>query len=136
MQKMIQQKPPASADVSIKDSEDCVRDFIDRIWNKCIFSEMEHYLHRDFIDHSMPFYHFKNQNGLLLYLRELNDRVCHQTVIVELVVVKNYILLDTRIHATPVQLETETEHPDEIINAIRLFKIQDRKIIAHWEFID
>jgi predicted SnoaL-like aldol condensation-catalyzing enzyme len=136
MLEMIQQKPPASAHVSIKDSEDCVRDFIDRIWNKCIFSEMEQYLHRDFIDHSMPFHHFKNQNGLLLYLQELNGRVHHRTVIVELIVLKNYVLLDTRIHATPIQLETESEYHNEIINAIRLFRIQDGKIIAHWEFID
>jgi predicted SnoaL-like aldol condensation-catalyzing enzyme len=133
---MIQQKPPVSINVSIKDQEDCVRDFIERIWNEGIFSEMGQYLHQDFIDHSMPFHHFKNENGLLFYLQELSRRVRHHAVIVDLVVINNFILLDTRIHVTLVQSENEGEQYSENINAMRLFRMEDGKIKEHWEFID
>lgn len=134
--KMIHQKSQIQTHVLIQSHKDCVLNFIEHVWNKNIFNDMEQFLYRDFIDHSMPFQHFKNQNGLVLYLRELSNKVSHHTVIVDLVVVKDYVLVDTRIHVILVQPETEGDQHIEIINAMRLFRIQDGEIIEHWEFIE
>ena len=133
---MIEKKSPIQTHLLMQSHKDCVINFIEQAWNQSIFYEIDQYLHRNFIDHSMPFQHFRNQNGLILYLQELSKTVRHHTVIVDLVVLNNYILVDTRIHVILLQPGTEGEQPVDIINAVRLFRMEDGKIKEHWEFID
>lgn len=110
----------------------CVRGFIEMVWNDNDLTNMNYYLHPGFIDHSIPFYSLQNQVGLILYLEELNARVYHQTAIVDLVAVQEFVVADIRICA--VRIAADDLKP-EIISGIRLFKMVDGKIMEHWEFM-
>ena len=53
--------------------------YLNRVWNQKRFAELSVYMDDDYVDHSMPHRSFKNREGLLLYLRELDRMVAHTT---------------------------------------------------------
>lgn len=114
-------------------AERCVTDFIQQIWNERQFEQIDHYLHEQFVDYSMPYYGFQNKNGTMLYLRELAKRVHHQTQILKLTNLNEFILCQVRICVMGIN---ESSHYESFeIEGCRLFQISDEKIIAHWEII-
>ena len=112
---------------------ECVSNFIQAIWNENLYSEISSYLHDQFIDHSIPFRFLQNKEGLLVYLKAMTARISHFTDILELRKIHDFVFCKIRIRVTDLSDYADSNH--EIIEGFRLFKMQDNRIIAHWEML-
>jgi predicted SnoaL-like aldol condensation-catalyzing enzyme len=110
--------------------EQCVIDFIDRIWNNGRFDETSRYLHPSFKDHGLPV-NCQNQLGFILYLKALGKECRHQTSIEDIACEGNMVMVRFKIESvrlTEELLETRFGH--------RYFRMEDDQIIDHWEVFD
>jgi predicted SnoaL-like aldol condensation-catalyzing enzyme len=127
--------PQSSMDIkhsSYCGAKQCVANFIEEIWNRGQFEHINDYLHEHFVDYSMPHDCFRNKKGMMLYLQQLAKRVHHQTQILKLTAIKDFILCEVRIQF--LEIISSSQQSVEI-DGYRLFQMSDDKIIAHWEMI-
>ena len=117
-------------------SETCVRNFIEKIWNQHDLGCLPEYLHSEFIDHSIPFRCFQNVAGFATYLKKMNEDIFHNTLINELITVGDFVLVDVKIRIVPRKSSSAEEINAEHIHGFRVFKLSNGKIKGHWEFLD
>lgn len=120
---------PANPDV------DLVVKYLDRVWNQKRFSELPDYLDDDYVDHSMPHACVQNKEGLLLYLRELDQMVFHTTEVVGLTTLGELVICHVRINVSALCKKDEVSGGAEVFCGYRTFRMCNGKIAEHWEII-
>jgi hypothetical protein len=116
----------------------CVTGFIEDIWNNNQFDMLPKYLHKDFIDHSLPC-GLQNSKGFRAYLMELQKNISHKTTIEKLTIHRGFVIAKVKIilSALPNPEDNEFCHKqDEVIKGYRIFTMSGGYITGHWEFLD
>lgn len=116
----------------------CVRGFIEDIWNSNRFELLSDYLHMDFKDYSLPC-GLQNSRSFMAYMTELRKNISHQTTIEKITVHQDLIIVSITITFSSLDDPAEKQLAglsDETLTGHRIFTMSDRRIIAHWEFLD
>lgn len=113
-----------------------VTGFIEDIWNNRRFEMLAEYLHPNFIDHSLP-NGFQNASGLRIYLAELDKNIVHNTVIENIIIEQDFVVIRVKITLTPVLQPGIARHchiHDEVLTGHRILAFCEQRIVGHWEF--
>ena len=117
-------------------SSKLVIDFIDQVWNKQDFSQLDSFLHPDFVDNSLPLTLPPNKEGLKNWVIGTSASFEHKTIVEDQVTEDNKSVLKINLkhigrwrdfEATGIELQTV---------GYRLFKIKDDLIAEHWALLD
>lgn len=115
-----------------------VADFIEEIWNQNHLEKIDNYLSDSFIDHSLPPALPPNKEGTKRWITNTGKSFTHRSLIDDMIGEGDKVMVKIKMqmkqigvwrHVEPNGAEIETE-------GFRLFKLVDRKIVAHWALID
>ncbi len=114
------------------------RRFIAEIWNDGLFEKLLHFLHPDFVDHSLPPALSPDAAGLRKWIENTGASFVHQTVIEAQVTEGAHSILQIRMeleHTGPWR-DIEATGIRVTTRGFRHFTFKDGKIIAHQAVID
>ena len=120
------------------DNQNLVSQFIEEIWNKQRFEQLDAFIHPQFKDHSLPKALPPDKEGMKKWIAGMGTSFMHQTIIEdqvtegENVVIRISLLLKHTGTWRGIP-ETGTE---VTAKGFRFYKVKDEKIIAHWGLID
>ncbi|AHM62775.1 putative ester cyclase [Flammeovirgaceae bacterium 311] len=112
--------------------------FISQVWNQGRLAEIDHFIHEEFTDHSLPPFLPPNKQGLTQWISETGKSFEHKTIIEDIVCESNKVMLRINMQMKHVG-EWRGIKPTgkEVIAAgYRCFKVSDFKIVEHWALID
>ncbi|WP_075342487.1 ester cyclase [Tenacibaculum agarivorans] len=115
-----------------------VQDFIKQIWNNKMFDKLDHYLHTEFKDHSLPSTLPKNKEGTQKWIINTGLSFEHNTVIKHQVTESKSSIIKVRMNLKHIGVWRDIQ-PTGIelyTTGYRHFKFKDGKIIEHWALID
>ena len=119
-------------------TKDIAINFIERIWNKQLFEELDHYLHTEFHDHSLPPSLPTTCEGTRQWILLTSKSFEHETVIEEQVTEGDKTILRIRMHLKHIGPWRDIEATGISLSTTgyRYFLIKDQKIIEHRALID
>lgn len=115
-----------------------VTNFIEEVWNKNQFENIDDYIAADFIDHSLPPTFPPNKDGMQLWILGTGKSFEHKTIIDEIVCEGNKVMLKIRMKLKHVGIWRKIEPTYFEISTVayRYFKLADGKIVEHWALLD
>jgi predicted SnoaL-like aldol condensation-catalyzing enzyme len=122
----------------ITQNKQIIINYINEIWNKNLFEKMDHYIHSDFVDHSLPLNLPTNKEGLKLWILGTGKSFEHETTIDEMVAENDKVIIKIRMKMKHIGIWRDIEPTNAAISIIgyRNFTLKDTKIVAHWALID
>jgi len=112
--------------------------FIEEIWNKRNFGQLEAFLHTGFKDHSLPPSLPAGKDGLVKWITATGDSFEHRTFIEEHVSESDKCMVKLRMQLKHIGAWRGIAPTGLDITAVgyRFFKIRSGRIIEHWGLID
>lgn len=115
-----------------------VQDFIKQIWNQQAFDMLDHFLHRDFKDHSLLPTLSPDKEGVVKWITATGISFTHNTTIENQVTEgdQSMIRIKMKLKHIGVWRGIEPTGVEMEVIGYRYFKIKDDRIIEHWGLID
>lgn len=115
-----------------------VKEFITQIWNNRNFDMLTDFLHRDFIDHSLPAGLPTNGEGTKNWIISTGISFKHETIVEDQVTEGNKSIVKVRLNLKHIGRWRDIEPTGIDLHTIgyRYFRLQDGKIMEHWALID
>lgn len=115
-----------------------VTNFIEEIWNKNQYENIENFISTDFIDHSLPTNLPANKDGMKLWIIGTGKSFEHKTIIDDIVCEDDKVMLKIRMQLKHIGVWRDIEPTRFEISTVgyRFYKLADGKIIEHWALID
>lgn len=122
----------------IANNKSLINSFIEEIWNKQQFDEMDNYLHPDFTDHSLPDALPTSKEGTELWILGTGKSFNHTTIIEEMVAEDDKVMIKFKMLLKHIGIWREIEPTNAEIYTVgyRYFKVKENKILAHWALLD
>lgn len=109
-------------------NQEVILEFIRVVWNQRCLERLGDFLHKEFVDYSIPVPLLQNRTGTRLYLGKLKSMLSHQTVVNKLVECDDLIICDFT-------LSWRSSGAAGGISGMRIFRMKSGKILHHWEVI-
>jgi predicted ester cyclase len=115
-----------------------VANYMDEIWNKKQFEAIGNYLHKDFIDHSLPPSFLTSKEGTIKWIIDTGNSFEHKTIIEDQVTEGNKSIIRIRLLLKHIGIWRDIEPTGVTVSVVgyRYFRVHDDKIIEHWGLID
>ncbi|MEP1489292.1 MAG: ester cyclase [Algibacter sp.] len=115
-----------------------VIDFIEQIWNLNHFEKIDNYISNNFIDHSLPSTLTANKEGMKNWIIGTGKSFEHKTIIDTIVCEKNNVILKIKMKLKHIGIwrGIAPTDLDITIDGYRCYKLENKKIVAHWALID
>jgi predicted SnoaL-like aldol condensation-catalyzing enzyme len=112
--------------------------FIEQMWNNKNFSELDHFIHSEFKDHSLPSTFPSGKEGLKKWIIATGISFKHNTIIEDQITEENKSVLKIKMNLKHIGTWRGIEATDMELSTtgFRYFKIKEGKIIEHWALID
>ena len=112
--------------------------FMDSIWNKNLFEEIDQFLHPDFVDHSLPPNLPADKEGLKLWIIGTGMAFEHRSVIEDQVTEGNKSIIKFRMFLKHIGPWREISPTGIEISTVgyRCFRIENGRIIEQWALLD
>lgn len=122
----------------LENNRNLIINFIDVIWNKREFDELNNFIHQDYVDHSLPPNLPANVDGLKLWIAGTGKSFEHISIIEEHVTEGNKSIIKFRMILKHIGPWRDIEPTGAQISTIgyRAFRIAEAKIIEHWALLD
>ena len=120
------------------DTSSLVQNFINQIWNKKAFEQLDNILHPDYQDHSLPAMLPTNKEGTKKWILNTGLAFEHNTIIEEQVTENDKSIVKIRMDLKHIGSWRDIAPTGISLQTVgyRYFKIMDGKIIEHWALID
>lgn len=119
-------------------NRDLIIHFMESIWNKNLFEEIDQFLHQNFVDHSLPPNLPADKEGLKSWIMGTGMAFEHRSVIEDQVTEGNKSIIKIRMflkHIGPWRGIPPTGTEITTVG-FRSFHIENGKIIEHWALVD
>ena len=119
-------------------NQNLVYRFIEEIWNRQNFEQLDAFLHPHFTDHSLPETLPPGKEGLKQWITALGTSFEHQTLIEDQVSEGEKVVVRISLHLKHTGTWRGIPATGTVVTAkgYRLYKIDAGKILEHWGLID
>ena len=115
-----------------------VSNFIEEIWNKHRFDQIDDFISGGFTDYSLPPNLPGNKEGMIRWIMQVGDSFKHKTTIESIVAEKDKVMLKIRMDLIHIGIWRNIKPTDKQISTVgyRYYKLVNGKINAHWCLLD
>jgi predicted SnoaL-like aldol condensation-catalyzing enzyme len=123
---------------TLETNRNLIINFVDSIWNKNLFNELDQFIHPNFVDHSLPPNLSPDKEGLKLWITGTGMAFEHRSVIENQVTEGNNSIIKFRMFLKHIGPWRDILPTGAEISTIgyRSFRIENGKIIEHWALLD